>query len=212
VVTETIQLFGRGSLHDYSNLLATALDATARKVGERLQVLSADELASAPPESIVAQLIGSGSVECPRLLVAEKWQKPAEEVNQQYREFGETATRRVPRFVLVVPFEGERDVFTLRANTSSTNPPRVLKIERQELHLVIDNPPIDAAAVVANFDEQIAKIEQYLGWSRTQIEEHNERLRSELPALVEARCAQLAAARQLQEDTGYPTTRPPRGS
>lgn len=119
-------------------------------------------------------------------------------------------TRRVPRFVLVVPFEGERVVFTLRANTSSTNPPRVLKLANQELHLVIDNPPNDPAAIRTNFDEQIANIEKYLSWSRAQIDKHNRQLREELPSLVENRRSQLTASSKLHADTGYPTRRPTR--
>jgi hypothetical protein len=60
----------------------------------------------------------------------------------------------------------------------------VLRIDHDELHLVIDGPPDDGAQIRAQFDEQIAKIEKYLGWSRQQIEGHNERVRSDVPKLV----------------------------
>lgn len=87
-MTNTIQLFGRGSLYDYSNVLATSLEATARKVVDQLQTWNADALLREPSESVVAQLIESGSVSCPRLLVDEIWQKPADEVDLQFRDFG----------------------------------------------------------------------------------------------------------------------------
>lgn len=204
----TIQLFGRGSLYDGTHLLSNSLDATERSAIDRLQKWDADELLSTPTETIVAHLVEGGSVVCPNLLIDEVWQKPPTEVSQQFVEFGETLTRRVTRLVLVLPYEGEREVFTLRANTSSTNPPRVLRLDQGELHLAIDNPPADAAAVRAQFDEQIANIDKYLGWSRLQIEEHNQRLRDEIPGLVESRREQLLAIRKLQADTGYPTSRP----
>jgi hypothetical protein len=204
-----IQLFGRGSLMDYSNLLSTGLDATARDVAQRLQNWNTDGLLNTPAETVVAQLVEKGSVRCPRLLTDQVWQQPdALEVDKQIVEFGEPVTRRVKRLVLVVPFEGEVDVFTLRANTSSMNPPRVLRLNPQELHLAVDDPPSDGAAVRAKFNEQIAKIEQYLGWSRQQIGAHNQRIRDEVPRMVEARCEELRATRRLQADTGYPTSRP----
>ncbi|MDG4668646.1 hypothetical protein [Mycobacterium sp. 236(2023)] len=208
---DTVQLFGRGSFHDTSNLLATALDSTNRKVLNRLQRWDTDSLLGLPSETVVAELVSDGSVCCPRLLTDQAWMKPATEVDQQYQSFGEIHTHRVPRFVLVVPFEGERVVFTQRASTSSTNPPRVLALEMDELHLLIDNPPSDGAAVRAAFDDQIANIERYLGWSRAQIEQHNRQLRDELPGLVKARREELAATRKLQADAGYPTSRPERG-
>jgi hypothetical protein len=204
-----IQLFGRGSLMDYSNLLSNALDATARGVAERLQNWDTDDLLNASTETVIAQLVAKGSVQCPRLLTDQVWQQPdALEVNKHVIEFGEQTTRRVKRLVLVVPYEGEIGIFTLRADSSSMNPPRVLRLNPGELHLAVDHPPSDGAAVRARFDEQIAKIEQYLGWSRRQIDAHNQRIRDEVPGMVEARCEELRATRRLQADTGYPTSRP----
>ncbi|GFG66897.1 hypothetical protein MKUB_43870 [Mycobacterium kubicae] len=206
---EGIQLFGRGSLMDFSNLLSTALDATARNVAERLRNWNADSLLDTPAETVIAQLVEEGSVRCPRLLTDQAWQQPdAREVDKQIIEFGEPVTRRVKRLVLVVPFEGEMDVFTLRADTSSTNPPRVLRLDPQELHLAVDDPPSDGAAVRAMFEEQIANIERYLGWSRQQIDAHNKRIRDQVPRMVEVRREEMRATRRLQADTGYPTSRP----
>lgn len=191
-----IQLFGRGSLMDFSNLLSTALDARMRDVAGRLQNWNTDDLLKTPAKTIVAQLVEKGSVRCPRLLNDQVWQQPdALEVDKQIVEFGERVSRRVKRLVLVVPFEGETDVFTLRADTSSTNPPRVLRLNSQELHLAIDDPPSDGAAIRAKFDAEIAKIEQYLGWSREQIDAHNQRIRDEVPRMVDARCEEVRATR-----------------
>jgi hypothetical protein len=203
-----IQLFGRGSLTDYTSLLSSALDASARRVSERLQRWKADDLLDTPQQAVVAELMETGSVSCPRLLTDQAWQQPAVEVDKQFRDFGEIVTRRVTRLVLVVPYEGERDVFTLRADTSSTNPPRVLRIDDGELRLAVDDPPADGGAVRANFEVQIGKIEQYLGWSCQQIAAHNQRLVDELPGLVQARRDDLLATRKLQADTGYPASRP----
>jgi hypothetical protein len=203
-----IQLFGRSRLTDYSSLLSSALDATARDVVERLRKWDPDDLLNTPAETVVAQLVEKSSVACPRLLADQAWQQPAVEVDKQFRDFGEIVTRRVTRLVLVVPYEGKRDVFNLRADTSSADPPRVLRLNDSEVHLAVDDPPSDGAAVRANFEGQIEKIERYLGWSRQQIEAHNHHLVDEVPGLVEARREEVLATRRLQTDTGYPTSRP----
>ncbi|MGC2377988.1 MAG: hypothetical protein WA622_12770 [Mycobacterium sp.] len=193
-----IQLFGRG------NLLGSALGATAQDVGRRLQTWNPDDLLDTSDEDIIERLVEQGSVHCPLLLPDKAAMLKPTEITQEYVDFGERRTRRVTRMVLAVPFEGEQKVFTLRADTSSNNPPQVLRLQDRELHLAIDDPPEDGAQIKAQFDDQIAKIEEYLGWSRTQIERHNEHVRNEVPKLVAERREQLLATRKLQADTGYP--------
>lgn len=202
-----IQLFGSDS-----NRLADALSERTQVVVRNLRARSAEDLLNTPPEVVVEQLTELGSAQCPQLLSDQVWLKPAVEVTKDFVEFGERRRRTVTRLVLVVPFEGNKDVFTLRADTKSTNPPRALRIEAHEIHLAIDDPPDDPAAVRARFDDEIANIEKYLGWSRTQIEAHNKYIRDELPETVELRRAELLKTQKLQSDTGYPTSRPSPGN
>jgi len=200
-----VALFGRSSLNDFSSLLSNALGSNAQAVGRQLQNWDADDLLNTPEEEISERLVREGTVHCPRLLTDQAEMLDATEVDMDYMDFGERRTRRVTRMVLAVPFEGERVIFTLRADTSSSNPPRVLRLNAHELHLVVDDPPADGAQLRAQFDDQIAKIEQHLAWSRSQIDRHNQRVRDELPKLVAERREQLLATRKLQSDTGYPT-------
>ncbi len=46
---------------------------------------------------------------------------PPSETTQRFSEFGEIGERRVMQLVLVVPFDGEKVVFRLRASTSTIN-------------------------------------------------------------------------------------------
>ena len=107
----------------------------------------------------------------------------------------------------MVPFDGEKVVFRLRASTSTINPPQVISLGDHELRLAVDGPAGDAADVRALFTAQLDKIETFLGWSRNQIEEHNARLRAEVPGMVAARRAQLLATRNLQAEIGFPIRR-----
>jgi hypothetical protein len=202
---DDVLLFGRGGLFDQSASLANALANQAQSVVQRLHAWTPDDLLNTPAEDVIGRLLDEGTVQCPRLLVDDAELLDPTEVDQQYVDFGERRSRRVTRMTLVVPFEGEKDVFTLRADTSSTNPPRVLRLQDQELHLVVDDPPGDGAEIRMRFDGQIADIEKYLDWSRQQIDQYNQQIRRDVPTMVAERREQLSATRDLQADIGFPT-------
>ena len=186
--------------------LGSVLGATARRP-QRLGVWDADALLKAPEADVVEELIEEGTVRCPRLLRDEAWMPPPSETTQKFRNFGEIEERRVTQIVLVVPFDGDRDVFRLRANAFSLNPPRVLTLSDRELRIAVDGPIGDAASVRARFDAQVDEIEKSLASSRVQAVERNARIRAEVPGMVSRRRAQLLAARNLQAEIGFPIRR-----
>ncbi len=202
-----VQLFGTGSPFQTSGRLAELLGQTAQAVAQRLQGWNPDELLNTPVDDVIEYLVDLGTVECPGLLVEDAYQLEPTEVDTQYIDFGRPRTRRVVRFVLVVPFVGEADVFRLRADTGSLSPPQVLRLEGAELHLAIDDPPSDPAVARSRFEAQIADIEKSLEWSRQQIESHNRNLRDEVPDMVARRRENLLATRNLQANVGFPVRR-----
>jgi hypothetical protein len=187
--------------------LGTTLQAAARKVAERLQTWDADALLKAPEVDVIDQLVEEGKALCPRLLRDKVWMPPPSETTQRFSEFGEFGERQVTQLVLVVPFDGEKVVFRLRAGTSTLNRPQAMSVGDHELRLAVDGPAGDAASVRAQFEAQLDKIETFLEWSRKQIEEHNARLRAEVPGMVSRRRETLLAARNLQAEIGFPIRR-----
>lgn len=202
-----VQLFSSGRRYDSGGSLSEVLGTTAQAMAQRLRGWDPDDLLNTPIDDVVARLVDEGSVQCPYLRADDAFMLEPTEVDQQFVDFGERYTRRVTRLVLVVPFEGEKDVFTLRANTSSTMLPQVLRLQDREIHLAVDNPSNDPAAVKGAFDEQIANIEQYLSWSRQDIDRHNQQMRTEVPGMVAKRREELLATRNLQAQIGYPVRR-----
>lgn len=201
---DQVALFARSGLTGYSNSLAGAFSCTAQRAVQEIQALGPDELLKVPNEEVVERLVKRGSVRCPRLIADQAEQLDPTEVDKTEIQFGERVTRRVTRLVLAVPYEGERDIFLLRADTSSPNNPRVLQLTDREIHFAVDEPPSNGAQIKTMFDAQIAHVGQYLEWSRQQIDAHNQRIRDEVPRMVEARREQLQATRNLQEETGFP--------
>jgi hypothetical protein len=204
-----VRLFGAGRVNDTSASLDQRLHTAGQAAVQRLRSWDADHLLNMPMDDAIDGLVELASVHCPQLLRDDAYLLDPTEVDLQHRDWGETRTRRVTRFVLVVPYEGEKNVFTLRANRWSTTLPDVLELREGELHLVIDDPPTDGTAVKASFDEQIQNIENYLAWSRQQIEEHNRQMRAELPNIVARRRDELLATKNLQAAIGYPVRRRP---
>jgi len=196
-----VLLFHRGGYLDAS------LGETARATVKQLHNWNPDDLLKMPVDDVIGKLVDQGSARCPRLLTDQAWMPEPTEITQESMEFGERYTRRVIRLVLVVPFEGEKVVFTLRANQFTLNPPRVVRLEESELHLAIDGPPDNPEQVKAAFDKQLATIEQHLAWSRQQIEQHNQQIRADVPGMVGKRREQLLATRNLQAQIGYPIRR-----
>lgn len=189
--------------------LGMSLLAAARKMAGRLETWDADALLKAPEADVIDELIEEGTGRCPRLLRDHAWMPPPSETTQRFSEFGEIGERRVTQLVLVVPFDGEKVVFRLRASTFTINPPQVISLGDRELRIAMDGPAGDAASARALFGAQLDKIETCLEWSRKQIEDHNARIRAEVPGMVARRRAQLLATRNLQAEIGFPVRRRP---
>jgi hypothetical protein len=85
----------------------------------------------------------------------------------------------------------------------------VLQLRKDKIHLAIDGSPGDAAQVKSAFDQQIAKLEEHLTWSRAQIEQHNQQIEAEVPASVTKRREELLTVRNLQAEIGFPIRRRP---
>ncbi len=196
------RLFAKGDLR-------SALEATTRKTVDRLNKWDPDALLNASEADVVEELTDEGSVHCPQLLRDQVWMPPPSEVMQTFMHFGEEVERRVHQLTLAVPFEGETDVFVLRASTSSSNPPRVASLSDHELRITVEGEISDPAHARTLFDTQLDAIEKHLAWSRAQIEQHNEQIRTSIPGLVSRRRNDLLAVRNVQAGIGYPIRRRP---
>jgi hypothetical protein len=126
--------------------LSAGLASTAQAVAQHLQNWDADDLLKTSVDDIVDLLVDKGSVQCPHLLADQAWQPEPAEIASSYAEFGQRRIRQVNRLILVVPFEGESVIFTLRPDQFTLSPPHVLALKDNELHLAIDDPPNDPLA------------------------------------------------------------------
>ncbi|MGH3761321.1 hypothetical protein [Actinophytocola sp.] len=188
--------------------LSGRLEELRRRAHQRLMDGDPDELLAKPEADITEGLLGITGLECPTLRQTDAYLLHPTEVSQQFREFDEVYTRRVTRFTLVVPFDGDPEVFKLRASSRSFNPPQA-DVHGNKLHIFSHPAGGDAAQVKSNFDTQLDEIERYLGWSRRDLEQHRQAMEAEIPKLVADRRSKLLADRELHANIGFPIKRRP---
>jgi hypothetical protein len=192
------------------NDLRLALEATARKLHDELLGWNPDELLALPEADVVEHLVVVHSVACPKLRRDEAYLLPVSEQVQTLKDyFGDRVTRRVTQLTLVVPYDGEQIIFSMRASQSYINPPRGTVVDG-ELQLTWVGDGVDAAnatAVRANLDAELNKIEQALSWCQHDIDAHNRTIRATTPDLVAQRRAKLLRDRELEAAIGFPVQR-----
>jgi hypothetical protein len=190
--------------------LRLALEAAVQELHSELLHWNPDELLALPSADVVEHLVKKHSVTCPKLRRDEAHLLPVSEQTLTLKDyFGDRVTRRVTQLTLVVPYDGERIVFSMRASQSHINPPRGTVVDG-ELRLTWVGQGAnggDGAAVRANFDAELNKIEQALSWCQNDIDAHNRMIVARTPSLVAQRRAKLLGDRELEAAIGFPVQR-----
>lgn len=192
------------------NDLLDKLQGLREKAHRRLVDWQPDGFLSTPEADAITCLLDLASIVCPTLQRDDAYLIDPDEVTQSFREFGEVGTRRVTRLTLVVPFDGDPEIFKLKPSSSTWNPPHA-QVSGTELR-VFAYPPgrtagLDAIAVRADFDAKVDAIGRYLAWSRHDIDAHQRVLGEEIPRMVADRRTKLLADRELQASLGFPIKR-----
>lgn len=193
--------------------LGAALESRKRRTWADIDNWNPDEFLATAAADVTAYLVATRSVQCPVLDRDRAELLPvAEEVREGIGVFsGEFIAQRVTKIVLAVPFDGEADVFRLRASTSSTSPPRAV-VQSGELRLTWRgdaHASHDSAAVRAELTAELDKTDRFLSWARHDIANHNAELQTHVPTRVAQRRGKLLADRQLQAAPGLPVRQRP---
>ena len=179
---------------------------------------NADQLLATAETDIIEFVVAKYSIPCPVLHRDQIEQLPVSEDTGTARDAfsGTTYQRRVTKIVIAVPFDGEEDVFKLRPSQFGLSTPTA-EIRKGELRLSWTSDQgtradVDSEKVRLYFDGQLDRIEQLLGWARTDVERHNRDLRVQVRSAVAERRAKLLADRQLEANLGFPVRQRPDAS
>jgi hypothetical protein len=192
--------------------LSRALEARQQEARRAVETWEPEKLLATAEADVVEYLVAEYSVACPVLHRDRAEQLPvSEDVAQAQGVWtGGAYERRLTKIVIAVPFDGEPDVFKYRASTHTWNPSQA-QVHDGELRMAWtgEGSAIAAAAVRQHFDKELDKIEQYLSWSRGDIERYNSSLRTLITSSVAQRRARLLADRNLEAGVGFPVRQRP---
>ena len=192
--------------------LPSALEARQQEARRAVEEWEPEKLLAIAEADVVEYLVAEYSVACPVLHRDRAEQLPVSEEVEQGRGVwtGQVYERRLTKIVIAVPFDGEPDVFKYRASTHTWNPSEA-QVHDGELHMAWtgEGPAVDATAVRQHLDHELDKIEQYLSWSRRDIERYNTSLRTLVTSWVAQRRAKLLADRNLEAGIGFPVLQRP---
>jgi hypothetical protein len=179
-----------------------------------------DVLLASDPEALAERLAGQYEVGVPQLLRDQMFMDPLEEVNlkpvggftAEIAEMYAAGQRAMKATGVTVhlPFEGRRHrfVFNMRPTTRSTaRPPRVHKIEDDELIVVYATTETDPDRIVSHVNHTVEEIDKYLGWLRDDVSCHNLALLENAREAVAVRQERLRGYRSLEERLGIPLRR-----
>lgn len=105
------------------------------------------------------------------------------------------------RIVIIVPFDGDAELFKLTARLPWFN---LHHLTDGEIRLAWDGTSSDPGEALEHFGAELDKIDEYLAWCHPDIQKHQDRLREELPILVARRRQMLIANQRLEGGLGFP--------
>lgn len=201
---------GRDTLLFFDERLDDYLAAKRTAMGEEIRALPREQLLQVDEEAWANALADRYTVAPVRLLEEEMFQRPPEEIEidvsgdrDRYFRPGSRPVLRGYRSRVVVPFEGDPNLFRLRANRFTTNPPRAI-VSHDGLVIENDYLPNGNFDIAANARSVIDTVRQWLSWSEELLVEHEGRLRREALAAIQSRRQALEQETQRAEASGIP--------
>lgn len=184
-----------------SGELSYALQAQGEKMRAAVEVEAEESLKQADVDEWAKALAHHFAVDCPVLKIDDVWREPVQDTTvdvsrdrmRYFSDYASDIARRFPgyRVVVHVPFEGDAGVFKLKTNSSDFNPPRG-RIKDNDVLLTIDYPRDVQQDIDALASDFISRVDKYLGWARSQIDQFNGALERDARQAIEARRQRLA--------------------
>ena len=106
-------------------------------------------------------------------------------------------------FTFHVPYDGERELFYVRANTFTVNPPRAIvgPTELQFAYSTAD--PNEAVRIKTEFERELGRVREHLDWLRRDFTPFNDGLRQQIRERLDTRRTKLIADRGVVAGLGF---------
>jgi hypothetical protein len=204
-------LFNRGEL-------GRALELQGDRMREAVEAESEESLGQADVDEWARSLAHHFAVRCPELKLENVWREAVEDTTvdvswdsgRDITDYGRARSFPGYRVVVHIPFEGDGNIFHLRTNTFTFNPPRG-SVAGNDLIKTIEyardtKPNIDG--IVNDFTNTI---NQWLAWAKAQCDSFNDALEQEARRAVEARRHRITERDAHLAESSIPVGRPGTG-
>jgi hypothetical protein len=197
------------------NSVGDVLRAQHERLRDFVLALDANAVLTTPVEDMLDRVVAQFEIHCPVLRREDQYSPGATDARIDVTgDFGRATFGPGPHYVsgtrysLHIPFDGEPDVFFLRPNPFSLNPPTAT-VSGQEIILTVQAPAdsLDPPALRRQLDEQLTQIETHLDRARIEVDQYNAGLREAARGLLERRRQKVLADRALEEHLAVPVTR-----
>lgn len=110
---------------------------------------------------------------------------------------------RGTQIIYFLPFQGDRNLFYALPSHSSSVRPRA-NVTDKELQFIFESLHQDGALIKADFDRQLKILQEYLEWSKQEIEYFNSQLTPKVQQFIENRRQKLLGDQGMVASLGYP--------
>lgn len=183
--------------------LTEMLNLAQQKVDGRVAAVNEGDLLSFTPEQLADTLLDSVSPTIPELLRNNISIVERNTGVFEFRDFGQTVRRELPRVVYEVPYVGDAKHFFMRASTFLlTNPYAQLNGDVLEFTFLYDGV---ATKVDEVLNSTLDTIEEHLSWQKNDVEAWRVSQRSRIVDRVKKRQEIVAASRKVHDESRFPT-------
>lgn len=201
-------LFSRGYLRDY-------LEHKKLEIKEEIYKLDEDYILNVSEEDLVRAIVKKYTLNHPVLKLEEKYLlEPKEiDIDARHYDYGRFILNRNEPFyikgtqiTLVIPLEGDEELFYYQPSTFSTIIPQGV-IYNNELHLNYKVTNHDSDLLKREIDQDIQRIQSYLKWVENDVNNFNNSLENYIRNLIKTRKEKLLKDRNLVSSLDIPIKR-----
>ncbi|MFC4469390.1 hypothetical protein ACFPH6_33600 [Streptomyces xiangluensis] len=189
-------LFNHGHLRDH-------LHKNLEKITQAVDAWDTEKLLSTPEADIIEELTNDFRIVVPSLDLEGVEIEPLKESYGVVEHYGDSFRVRQNTITLLIPYTGDRVVFTLRPNTY-TEPAPQGTVTDTEVTVIWTGHNTDQDFVRRALDAKLNEITKWLGWGRGEINGYNQQAEQVIPQRVQARKQAVLASRNLEASLGFP--------
>lgn len=175
------------STHDGAAAMRAQIDAACKEADG----LAEERLLGTDVEALVAYFVEKYKVTVPTV---DRNGMEGSHHERQYEAYDQWDKRTImvpgEAYDFEVPFDGEKEVFSMQPNTWDTSPP-VADVTDSSLRFTIAGRTLDPAAVKQDVDSLLNSIDKYLDWHRSMWASYSDQLSREVRQRIDARRARL---------------------